>query len=413
MKKYLVILLIFILSVAVSGQSLQTPDAMKPAIQRAKEAKPRVALANDVSLSNADVLMTPNVPNYIKALSANTKSATQFANLIQKVIYGGTVPAETKMAMAMKIAEEYKSGYLYMHSARWLQASEAGAAVLNGRLSDAQKAALRYAELLNTNIHGVSDADFAKTKGFYNDAQMVELTMTVSFFNYFVRLTEGLNLPLEKWAMDTPARYSPATVKPAITGARVALISDDELAATARAVEATKAPETPQQGLGLGIANSQRAMLRVPDIAGAWREFGTQNRSTWSIERNVQLHISFAVSMVNGCRYCTIHQVLGLRRLGVDVGKLVAMKKDDADLTPRELKAVEFARILTKSPTSATNADFAKISGEFGPQGAVEVIMQTSNFAFMNRFTDGLKLPSEDEAIKVYQETYGENAPVK
>ena len=25
----------------------------------------------------------------------------------------------------------------------------------------------------------------------------------------------------------------------------------------------------------------------------------------------------------------------------------------------------------------------------------------------MNRFTDGLRLPSEDEAIKVYRETYG------
>jgi hypothetical protein len=27
----------------------------------------------------------------------------------------------------------------------------------------------------------------------------------------------------------------------------------------------------------------------------------------------------------------------------------------------------------------------------------------------MNRFTDGLRLPSEDEAIKVYQETYGKS----
>jgi hypothetical protein len=25
----------------------------------------------------------------------------------------------------------------------------------------------------------------------------------------------------------------------------------------------------------------------------------------------------------------------------------------------------------------------------------------------MNHFTDGLRLPSEDEAIKVYRETYG------
>jgi AhpD family alkylhydroperoxidase len=188
----------------------------------------------------------------------------------------------------------------------------------------------------------------------------------------------------------------------------VALISDDEMAATARAVETAKAAQSPQQGLGLGIANSQRAMLRVPDVAGAWRDFGTQNRATWSIERNIQLQISFAVSMVNGCRYCTVHQVLGLRRLGVDVTKLVAMKKDDSALTSRELTAVEFARKLTKSPISTTESDFAQLKKEFGDQGAIEVIMQTGSFAFMNRFTDGLRLPSEDEAIKVYQETYGD-----
>ena len=35
------------------------------------------------------------------------------------------------------------------------------------------------------------------------------------------------------------------------------------------------------------------------------------------------------------------------------------------------------------------------------------MVLQTCNFAFMNRFTDGLQLPSEDEAIKVYHETYG------
>jgi alkylhydroperoxidase family enzyme len=114
--------------------------------------------------------------------------------------------------------------------------------------------------------------------------------------------------------------------------------------------------------------------------------------------------------MVNGCRYCTVHQVQGLRRLGVDVKKLLAMKKDDSALTPRELIAVEFSRKLTKAPTSTTEADFVKLKTEFGEQGATEVIMQTANFAFMNRFTDGLRLPSEDEAVKTYQETYGEGS---
>jgi alkylhydroperoxidase family enzyme len=117
--------------------------------------------------------------------------------------------------------------------------------------------------------------------------------------------------------------------------------------------------------------------------------------------------------MANGCRYCTIHQVLGLRRLGVDPAKLLQMKKDDSALTARELAAVSFARKLTKDPMSTADADFAALEKEFGTQGAVEVIMQTGTFAFMNRFTDNLRLPSEDEAIKNYQETYGEDSVKK
>jgi hypothetical protein len=34
-------------------------------------------------------------------------------------------------------------------------------------------------------------------------------------------------------------------------------------------------------------------------------------------------------------------------------------------------------------------------------------MLQSCAVAFMNRFTDGLRLPSEDEAIRVYQESTG------
>jgi alkylhydroperoxidase family enzyme len=87
----------------------------------------------------------------------------------------------------------------------------------------------------------------------------------------------------------------------------------------------------------------------------------------------------------------------------------MAMAKDDAALTPRELTAVTFARKITREPTKLTEADYAALVREFKAQGALEVLLQTCNFAYMNRFTDGLRLPSEDEAIKVYQETYGTN----
>jgi alkylhydroperoxidase family enzyme len=58
-----------------------------------------------------------------------------------------------------------------------------------------------------------------------------------------------------------------------------------------------------------------------------------------------------------------------------------------------------------------SDADYAAVRQEFGELGALEVVVQTCTFAFMNRFTDGLMLPSEDEAIRVYQETYGSTWP--
>jgi len=157
----------------------------------------------------------------------------------------------------------------------------------------------------------------------------------------------------------------------------------------------------------MDLVNSQRAMNLVPDIAAAWRGYTSTLGTDAVVSREVLLQVSFAVSSANGCRYCTLHQVLGLRRLGVSIDKLLQMQKDDSALTTRELTAVIFARKLTQAPATVSDEDYRKLQSEFGERGALEVVLQTCNFAFMNRFTDNLGLPSEDEAVKVYRETYG------
>lgn len=163
-----------------------------------------------------------------------------------------------------------------------------------------------------------------------------------------------------------------------------------------------------KKGLGIGIANSQRAMLRVPDIGDAWWSYMRSTREGAKLPRELQLHISFAVSMANGCRYCTVHQVVGLRRLGVDIAKLVAMQKDDAVLNPTEMGLVAFARKLTKGAKSMQASDYAQLHTVLNDDRATfDALLQTCTFSFMNRFTDGLRLPSEDEAVKTYQEVYG------
>lgn len=410
-------LVMIVLCVAVSANANTPLAELEKAARAGTKNTARVPLAEVTDIANADPLGGRYVPNYTKALAATTKSAAQHANLVQTFLFGGSVAPETKMAMGLRIAQIYNSPYLYAHASRWLRATARGTEMLKGWEKDSftspEALAIEYAEKLTNDIHGVTDSDFERVRGVYNDSQIIELTMTVSFFNHFVRLIEGLGLPAEEWVLNDAKPVIAATINKTVApAARVALVSDNEMSQTVTVLENAKqtANQAAAQGLGLGIANSQRAFLRVPALGQAWREFGTQNRATWTIERNIQLQISFAVSMVNGCRYCTLHQVLGLRRLGVDPKKLLSMKKDDSQLTPRELNAVEFARKITKQPNSTTIVDFDRLKKEFGQSGAVEVILQTGNFAFMNRFTDGLRLPSEDEAVKTYQEVYGDGA---
>lgn len=398
--------------------SLITLEELEKLGRNRTTATPRITLAESSSeklkgFDFADPLEGGRTPNYLRALETHTAAASQFGQMMRTFIYGGSLPPETKMAMALRVAQQLKSPYTVAHAIRWLRASEHGRVVLAqiragklDALTSAEQLAVTYADELTNGVREVSDEQFQKTRALYNDSQIVELTMTVCLFNYFTRMSEALNLPVEMWVLVGSAQtpMSVAVYQPPI--ARVALISNDEMAATGVVTAAAKRAQTPAAGLGPGIANSQRAMLRAPALAQAWRDYGAAVRAKFSIDREIQLQISFAVSMANGCRYCTLHQVLGLRRLGVDPAKLVTMQKNDSALTSRELVAVTFARKVTRAPASITDEDFTNLTKEFGEQGAFEVLLQTCSFSFMNRFTDGLRLPSEDEAVRVYRETY-------
>jgi AhpD family alkylhydroperoxidase len=400
-----------------ANSEIRSLDALNQLARQRVTARARVALPaeTDAVFSGIDSLEADGrMPNYLRALTNLPNMVKPFATAFKTYLFGGTIIPEIKMAMGLRIAQLHGSCYAATHMQRLLGATPRGAQMLEkirneklDQLSAAETLALRYGSLLTMDAHGVSDADFEKVHGIYNDSQIVELTMTTCFFNYFNRYCEALNLPVEAWALD-PSVKPRLPVKPGnpLTAARVALISDDEIKAVVAANEAAK---TPANNWNIGIANSQRAMMRAPDIQAAWRAAAWRgyNGAETAIDRNIQLQISFAVSMANGCRYCLLHQALGLRRIGVDPAKLVAMKKNDDALTPREKIAVDFARKLTRDVTSITDADYAALKAEFQERGALEALLQTCNFAYMNRFTDGLRLPSEDEAVRVYREIYG------
>lgn len=380
------------------------------AISQRAAAAARTPLADiDDSLRHVATFETPgNVPNYLRALAIIPGAAEPFANAYRAMLVAGTVETETKAAMGLQIAHQLKSPYMVAHLRRILAATDRGRALQrhveeSAAARPSQDAAVRYASWLTSDVHGVDDERFGMVRAHYTDPQMVELTMVVSFFNYFTRLAEAARLPIEPWALDTPV------VLPALPGdrrpARVGLLMDEQIYWAAGVVAARE--DSAGEGGDLRLVNSQRAMNLVPDVTTAWRAYtGAAGRDA-TVDRELRLHVSFAVSMANGCRYCTLHQVQGLRRLGVSPDKLLQMRKDDSALAPRELAAVVFARKLTSDPAGVTDADYDALKAEFGERGALEVVLQTANFAFMNRFTDNLGLPSEDEAIQVYRDVYG------
>lgn len=403
-----------------AGEPTVDPPAARPLTSLANlsqqarsrvSATPRVALDGAVAVTS---LGSPAAPAFVRALGGLPQTTEPMARLPEAVLFKGTLAPELKAAMGVRIAQVNGSPYVATHMLRVLEGHERGKVLQSAleanaltRLTTSEQAALRYAEILTRTVN-IAPSDFERVGAVFNDSEIVELTMVVSFFNFFTRFSEGLNLPVESWALDGTMTW-PAVTRPAGVKARIALLADDEITAAAAALAQSKDPAVQQarNSLGLGMANSQRAMLRVPALQQAWRAFGTSWREKATIGRDIQLQVSFAVSTANECRYCTLHQVQGLRRLGIDPAKLQAMRKDDSALTPRELAAVKFARKLTDRPSGTTDADYAALKAEFGELGALEVLIQTCQFAFMNRFTDGLQLPSEDEAIKVYHETYG------
>jgi AhpD family alkylhydroperoxidase len=348
-----------------------------------------------------DLLETKGkTPAYIlAAANANPDSAKSLAKLVRTVLFGGTLPATLKLAMAVQTAKQLGSPYAIAHFQRLTIA--AGAST-DPRTS----AALAYARNLTADAHGIKDPQFVAARQLFNDAQLIELTMVVCFLNFFVRLVQGLGVQPEAWLTSTKPALPPRVTNHLST-ARVTLASDDELSA-GQAILERWAPGAPGNSLGVGIPNSVRAMIHVPDIYQAWSGKPQPPRPN-SVPRSTLLQVSLAVSKLNGCRYCVLHQISGLRKQGVDVAKLVALEKSDAALTPDERAAVVFARKLTSAPVSVTEADRVALAAYFPGALAYDVLYQVCRFAFMNRFTDTLRLPSEDEAVNVYKETFGKS----
>ena len=64
----------------------------------------------------------------------------------------------------------------------------------NGPFTDAEKAALAYAQQLTFDARGVDDALFARLRGHFDEGEIVEISAMAGLFNYFNRVNDALQM---------------------------------------------------------------------------------------------------------------------------------------------------------------------------------------------------------------------------
>jgi len=388
-------------SVATLENQARTHAGSKPRIDLSASAAGLVDPGDSLEPAGSE-----NVPNYVKVFASRPGAPAAFAHAVRAFLYGGLVQPEIKLGMGLRVAQFNSNPYLAAHAVRFLRSTEEGKKLLaaisaekTAALPIEQRLALKYADELSPEFGGVDDATFREVRGYYNDSQIIELTETVGFFNYFTRLAEGLNLPVEAWVLDTPARPDVPAFHP--YAGRIPFLTDEHLARIDEYLPSTE---------GTNRYNSERTQLWEPDLPEIWWAFGKiVSKTPSTLPRAIRSYVTFAVATSNGCRYCTLHTLLSLRRAGIDPAKLASIKKDDSQLSPEELLAVQFARKLTRRPGTITDADWSSLVKTFTEQGALDILFGACGMNYLNRFNDAMHSPSEDVPIANYREVYGDN----
>ena len=62
-----------------------------------------------------------------------------------------------------------------------------------GNFTEAEKAALAYAQALTLDARGIDDALFARLRSHYDEGEVVEISAMAGLFNYFNRVNDAFH----------------------------------------------------------------------------------------------------------------------------------------------------------------------------------------------------------------------------
>ncbi len=115
-----------------------------------------------------------------------------------------------------------------------------------------------------------------------------------------------------------------------------------------------------------------------------------------SLDRKLYEAVYLRTSLINGCRYCTQHHIVGARRAGLTPDQMKALKDGNySGFSEAEQLALRYAEKLTRTPDAASDADFVELKKHFSDEQIVDLHMLTGLANLTNRVTGPLGLEVE------------------
>jgi uncharacterized peroxidase-related enzyme len=143
-----------------------------------------------------------NVPNMFRVMAHRPEIFATMQAHFGAVLNTGTVSTKLKELIIVRTSQVNETPYcLASHTilARNLGWSDEQLAHLaewreRADFTPAEKAALRLAETVTSDAHGVTDEQFAELRSFYSEGEVVELLCAIGLFNYFNRFNNALRM---------------------------------------------------------------------------------------------------------------------------------------------------------------------------------------------------------------------------
>ena len=163
-----------------------------------------------------------NVPNMFRVMAHRPEIFATMQAHFGAVLNTGTVSTKLKELIIVRTSQVNVTPYcLASHTilARGLGWTDDQLAHLadwpqRDDFTPAEKAALRLAETVTRDAHGLSDEQYSELRTFYNEGEIVELLCAIGLFNYFNRFNNALKMeptkPGEGGCATEPAKAAAA-----------------------------------------------------------------------------------------------------------------------------------------------------------------------------------------------------------